>query len=185
MKHRALFATVVILVLVLPPSAFSAQLNFTPVLTLSEEYNDNIFLTNNNEEDDYITRVSLGGTLELLGRTVGAEITYLPAYEWYNDSISIWTNELGQQLVNYTPGTRSNADYTTPDMGARYVDSETIMQSIFQYEKKDPHGLNGFILLLHVGTDPQRTDKFYFRLPEMLDRLQGLGYQFLSFKNVY
>jgi peptidoglycan/xylan/chitin deacetylase (PgdA/CDA1 family) len=39
---------------------------------------------------------------------------FLPPYEWYNDSIAAWTKELGLQLVNYTPGTLSHADYTTP-----------------------------------------------------------------------
>ncbi|MCB2167386.1 MAG: outer membrane beta-barrel protein [Deltaproteobacteria bacterium] len=108
MKHRALFATVVILVLAFPPCTYSAQLNFTPVMTVSEEYNDNIFLTNNNEEDDYITRVSLGGTLELLGRTAGAEITYLPAYEWYNDYTEFdgWTQDLlARTWYNFTANT--------------------------------------------------------------------------------
>ena len=85
MKHRALFATVVILVVALAPCAYSAQLNFTPVMTVSEEYNDNIFLTPDNEEDDFITTASLGFTAELLGRTSGAELTYIPSYEWFAD----------------------------------------------------------------------------------------------------
>ena len=38
---------------------------------------------------------------------------FLPPYEWYNDSIAAWTRQLGLQLINYTPGTASNADYTT------------------------------------------------------------------------
>ncbi len=109
---------------------------------------------------------------------------FMPPFEWYNDSISKWTNEFGCQLINFTPGTRSNADYTTPDMGSRYVDSATIMQSIFEYEDKSGTGLNGFILLLHVGTDPKRTDKFYHRLPELLYHLDESGYRFLSLKSV-
>lgn len=109
---------------------------------------------------------------------------FMPPYEWYNDSISAWTNKLGLQLVNYTPGTRSNADYTTPDMGSRYVDSETIMQSIFNHERASKIGLNGFILLLHVGTDAKRTDKFYDRLNELITELKQQGYQFLSLRSV-
>jgi hypothetical protein len=108
MKHRALFATVVILVLALAPCAYSAQLNFTPVMTVSEEYNDNIFLAPDNEEDDFITRVSLGGTLELLGRTAGAELTYLPSYEWYNDfdDFDGWTHDLlARTWYNFTANT--------------------------------------------------------------------------------
>ena len=110
---------------------------------------------------------------------------FMPPYEWYNDSISVWTRKLGLKLVNYTSGTRSNADYTTPDMGLGYVDSETIMQSIFDFERESKSGLNGFVLLLHVGTDPNRTDKLYNRLDELVIQLKQRGYQFLSFKSVF
>jgi peptidoglycan/xylan/chitin deacetylase (PgdA/CDA1 family) len=39
---------------------------------------------------------------------------FIPPYEWYNDSIATWTNELGLQLINFTPGTKSTADYNHP-----------------------------------------------------------------------
>ncbi|WP_245645615.1 glycoside hydrolase family 9 protein [Niabella ginsenosidivorans] len=104
---------------------------------------------------------------------------FLPAYEWYNDSIAAWTKDFGLQLVNFTPGTRSNADYTFPKMGEKYVPGDTIYNSILHYEKKSPSGLNGFILLLHIGTDPDRTDKFYDRLPQLIDALREKGYRFL------
>jgi endoglucanase len=102
---------------------------------------------------------------------------FLPPYEWYNDKISAWSNVWGVTLVNFTPGTRSNADYTYPEMEARYVSSEKIMESIWAYEKKDPAGLNGFILLIHIGTDPRREDKFYLRLDELLAALHEKGYR--------
>ena len=54
---------------------------------------------------------------------------FMPPYEWYNDSISRWTYEAGFQLINFTPGTLSNADYTTPEM-QNYRSSEVIIQSI-------------------------------------------------------
>lgn len=152
------------------------------LLYASWENRDSLLVTRDEFKFDLIQNYMI---MEEFGLRMEGSHYFMPAYEWYNDSISSWTHGLGHQLVNYTPGTRSNADYTTPDMASRYVDSEIIMQSIFQYEQKDPNGLNGFILLLHVGTDPRRTDKFYYRLPEMLDRLQGLGYQFLTFKNVF
>ena len=104
---------------------------------------------------------------------------YLPPYEWYNDSISQWTMELGLQLVNFTPGTRSNADYTTDDM-PNYVDSQTIFQSILGYEEREPNGLNGFILLLHIGAGPLRQDKSHDRLPELIQILREKGYTFVT-----
>jgi endoglucanase len=102
---------------------------------------------------------------------------FMPAYEWYNDQISSWTNELGLTLINYSPGTRSHADYTTPDLD-HYISSDAILQSIVSHEAKDGHDLNGFILLSHVGTAPERTDKFYLRLDELITFLKRRGYRF-------
>jgi peptidoglycan/xylan/chitin deacetylase (PgdA/CDA1 family) len=104
---------------------------------------------------------------------------FLPPFEWYNTSISHWTKEAGLQLVNFTPGTRSTADYTYPEMGNRYVPSEAIYQSVMQYEATDSQGLNGFILLIHIGTDPRRTDKFYHKLDILLTELKAKGYRFV------
>lgn len=101
---------------------------------------------------------------------------FLPPYEWYNDSIASWTKEMGLQLINYTPGTLSHADYTTPDE-KNYRNSDMIYQSIIDYEKKHPSGLNGFILLMHIGTDAKRTNKFYDRLPLLIQWLKEKGYQ--------
>lgn len=103
---------------------------------------------------------------------------FLPPYEWYNQEIANWTEEAGLVLINFTPGTSSNADYTTPD-DANYLSSEEIYQRILTYEKSDPHGLNGFILLSHPGTAPARTDKFYTRLGELLDELSTRGYSMI------
>jgi len=103
---------------------------------------------------------------------------FLPPFEWYNQTISDWTKDLGLTLVNFTPGTGSNADYTTPDMGERYLDSQEILTGILKYEKETVNGLNGFILLLHIGTAPDRTDKFYYKLDDLLTQLQKLNYQF-------
>ena len=102
---------------------------------------------------------------------------FLPPYEWYNDSISAWTKDLDLQLINYTPGTISHADYTT-SKDKNYRSSETIFNSIINYEKTKPSGLNGFILLMHIGAGPDRTDKFYTRLPELIKYLKQRAYQF-------
>lgn len=99
---------------------------------------------------------------------------FLPPYEWFNDSILRWTTELGRQLVNYSPGTLSHADYTSPREG-NYRSSASIFASIQQKEARE--GLRGFILLLHIGVTPDRPDPFFYRLPELLEWLQLRGYQ--------
>lgn len=109
---------------------------------------------------------------------------FLPPYEWHNRAIATWTRKLGLRLVNFSHGTRSNADYTYPAMGSRYVSSEEVYRSIIQYEQKDPHGLNGFILLVHIGTDPRRTDKFYNKLDQLLKELKLKGYEFVTIRKL-
>lgn len=104
---------------------------------------------------------------------------FLPPYEWYNDSIAAWTTEKGLQLINFSPGTRVTADYTWPAL-PNYRSSEEIYRSIIEKEEKDPNGLNGFILLIHLGTDPRRTDKFYNRFDELMSTMESRGYTFVS-----
>ena len=84
-------------------------------------------------------------------------------------------------LINYTPGTLSHADYTTPDM-KNYKNSADIEASILDYEEKE--GLNGFMLLMHIGTHPDRSDKFYTKLDDMILTLKNRGYQFSSLQEL-
>jgi peptidoglycan/xylan/chitin deacetylase (PgdA/CDA1 family) len=102
---------------------------------------------------------------------------FLSPYEWYNGSIAAWTREMGLTLINFSPGTRSAADYTYPGMN-NYRSSDEIFASIMNFEREDPNGLNGFILLTHIGTDDRRTDKFYMRLDSLIRELKDRGYTF-------
>lgn len=101
---------------------------------------------------------------------------FLPPYEWYNDSIAKWTGERGLVLVNFTPGTQSHADYTYPEL-PNYRSNAEIYESIVQLE--DQHGLNGFLLLFHFGTDPRRKEKFYPELGKLINELKKKGYKFV------
>ena len=101
---------------------------------------------------------------------------FLPPYEHYNREIVDWSKAMGLTLVNFTPGTRSNADYTG-EADNNFVASKVIYDSILRQEQQDPHGLNGFILLLHIGSGPGRADKFPARFGALLDYLVGKGYQ--------
>jgi len=102
---------------------------------------------------------------------------FLPPFEWYNQTIADWTMEYGLSLINFTSGTSSNADYTTPEMNS-YVSSDSIVSRILRYERTSSNGLNGFLLLSHIGTDPRRTDKFYNKLDGLISVLKKRGYSF-------
>jgi peptidoglycan/xylan/chitin deacetylase (PgdA/CDA1 family) len=101
---------------------------------------------------------------------------FIPPYEWYNEEIAGWAQGMGLKIVNFTPGTGSNADYTTPDM-KNYRSSKDIFNQIIKVEEAD--GLNGHLLLVHLGTHPDRTDKFYNRLDKLIKTLKKRGYTFV------
>lgn len=105
-------------------------------------------------------------------------VYFLPPYEHADAEIARWTSTRGMRLVNFTSGARSNADYTEDD-APNFVPSSAILSSILRREREDPHGLNGFLLLLHIGAGPRRTDKFANHLGELLDHLAERGYGFV------
>ena len=106
---------------------------------------------------------------------------FIPPYEHYNATISSWARQMGLQVINYTNGTSTNGDYTTPDM-KNYYSSKTILDKIWKCEREDPNGLNGHIMLIHLGTDESRTDKFYNCLPDLIRKLRRKGYSFTPLK---
>jgi hypothetical protein len=65
--------------------AFSLQYTFQPRASASEAYTSNVFLSKDNEKDDFITIASVGFTAAALGKTGGLELSYDPAYTKYAD----------------------------------------------------------------------------------------------------
>lgn len=103
---------------------------------------------------------------------------FIPPYEYYNDRVSAWARQLGLSIINFTPGTGTNADYTIPSMGKSYRSSKELYNRLMSFEKKK--GLNGHFLMIHFGTHPERTDKFYKLLPQIIRTLKHRGYRFVS-----
>jgi peptidoglycan/xylan/chitin deacetylase (PgdA/CDA1 family) len=101
---------------------------------------------------------------------------FIAPYEWYNGEQVRWARELGVTLINFTPGSGSNRDYA-PEGDPRFVPSRRIYDDILAYEKKDPHGLNGFVLLLHLGSG--RKDPFHLLLGQLCDELSKRSYEFV------
>jgi peptidoglycan/xylan/chitin deacetylase (PgdA/CDA1 family) len=101
---------------------------------------------------------------------------FIAPYEWYNADQVRWSREMGVTLINFTPGSGSNRDYA-PEGDQRFVPSRRIFDDILAYDKKDSHGLNGFILLLHLGSG--RKDPFHPLLGLLCDELARRGYEFV------
>jgi peptidoglycan/xylan/chitin deacetylase (PgdA/CDA1 family) len=115
--------------------------------------------------------------LRRIGALAGEEsVLFIPPFEWYNRDQVRWSRDLGATLINFTPGSGSNRDYA-PEGDVRFVPARTIYADVLAYEKKDVHGLNGFILLLHLGSG--RNDPFHPLVGPLCDELSKRGYQFV------
>jgi putative beta-barrel porin BBP2 len=75
------------------PTAFAKyHFDFTPSISVSEVYDDNIYLSSTNERSDYITTVTPGFNLNILSENNHLELSYAPGFVWYgkedqNDTI--------------------------------------------------------------------------------------------------
>jgi peptidoglycan/xylan/chitin deacetylase (PgdA/CDA1 family) len=115
--------------------------------------------------------------LRALGALGGkGTVFFIPPYEQFNHDQVEWCKPLDVTLFNFTPGSGSNRDYMRED-DPHFPSSQKIYDDILAYEKKDPHGLNGFILLLHLGSG--RKDPFHTRLGALCDELGRRGYEFV------
>lgn len=144
-------------------------------LYCSWEKRDSTLISREKFEQDLLTNYQ---QMDEAGIRYSEAPYFIPPYEHYNAQISAWTKSLGLQLVNFTPGTLTNADYTTPEM-KNYRTSKEIYRRVMAVESKE--GLNGHIILIHLGTDNKRTDKFYAHyLEKMINDLKKKGYSFVS-----
>jgi endoglucanase len=114
--------------------------------------------------------------LKQLGVLSSEPMYFIPPYEWFNRQQVRWAKDMGVRMFNFSPGSGSNRDYL-PESDARFVSSQRILQGILDYEQKDPRGLNGYILLLHLGAD--RKDKMFLLLEPLINTLRGRGYEFV------
>jgi hypothetical protein len=93
----------------LTTQAIAAKVTVTPILTVTEQYTDNIDLvSDDNKEHEFITIISPGITLEVLERTSGLTLNYAPAYAAYSrfSENNTWRHnasaELYKDLTRYT-----------------------------------------------------------------------------------
>jgi endoglucanase len=120
-------------------------------------------------------KANIAGLQQLGALKNASPIYFIPPYEQFNRDQVEWSRALGVKLINFTPGSGSNRDYA-PENDKRFVSSQRIYDDILAYDEKDPHGLNGFILLLHLGSG--RKDPFHARLGPLCDELTKRRYEF-------
>jgi predicted porin len=103
------------------PTAFAKyHFDFTPTISVSEAYDDNIYLSSTNEKSDYITTVTPGFNLNVVSEKSHLELSYAPSFVWYdkedqNDTVRhSATLNFGQDLTQHLKF----------DLTDRYIKSE-------------------------------------------------------------
>ncbi len=80
-------------------------------------------------------------------------------------------------LFNFTPGSGSNGDWI-PEGHKRFpLIGKNPGRTYSNSNRKNETGLNGFLLLLHLGST--RKDKMHFQLLPLIQELQKRGYDFI------
>lgn len=64
-----------------------------------------------------------------------------------------------------------------------YKTKEEVLAFLNVWEEKDPNGMNGAIILMHLGT-PRKHDKLIEILPEFIKRMQEKKYHFVTISEV-
>ncbi|MBX3426839.1 MAG: polysaccharide deacetylase family protein [Pirellulales bacterium] len=115
----------------------------------------------------------------------GRPVHFIPPFEWYNREqvewcragsvAGAWGEATPLVLANFTPGTGSQRDYARED-DPRFVPARTIYDDILAYESRAQQGLNGHLLLLHLGSG--RRDPFHPLAGRLCDELVNRGYEF-------
>jgi peptidoglycan/xylan/chitin deacetylase (PgdA/CDA1 family) len=107
-------------------------------------------------------------------------------YGEINDNVVHWAASMGYRHVGWTRGNHRNLDsldwVADPKMSL-YRSAEQVARNIFEFEKSDPNGLNGAVILMHLGTE-RRSDFPHKKLPELLDALKSKGYAFVTVSEV-
>lgn len=125
--------------------------------------------------------VANAAELAKFGVTKEQSVWFLPPYEYYNEHTVRITEKLGYKVINYTPGTATPADYTTPSM-ASYQSSQQLIDKLYAYE--NAKGLNGAVILIHPGISDERIDRLYDRLGEIITYLSKKGYSFKALNEI-
>jgi hypothetical protein len=81
-----IFVGIGLFVLLSPATGAWAEMEIHPHLMVEEEYNDNIFLDDTNEEEDWITTIQPGITLNYRNRSVEATADYSLRYRFYKEN---------------------------------------------------------------------------------------------------
>ena len=121
-------------------------------MTVSEEYTDNLYLTRDNREEDFITTVRPGFTLSFLGRSSQLALAYDPSYSWYAKNPENDTLRHSARLTSWDDVSRNTRIYL----------NDTFLYTEEPYQEGDTDG--------RTGRDPYYTNTASIGLNQQFGR---------------
>ena len=102
----------------------------------------------------------------------------------HNAEIRAWAAEAGYRHISWTRGAGTAEDLDTRDWVADrssriYRSREEIATRILEFGHGRPEGINGGIILMHLGSN-RKTDRPHEALPQLLRTLQSQGYRIVT-----
>jgi len=91
-----------------------------------------------------------------------------------NQEIREWAKETGYQHVRWTFDT---LDWVNDEKDNLYISPKSVKQRLLNIDEKHKNGLNGYIILMHTGTE-RKKEPFYHELPVIMENLLDKGYTF-------
>ncbi len=105
-------------------------------------------------------------------------------YGEHNPEIRAWAEETGYRHIAWTRGAGTAEDLDTRDWVADrssriYHSREEVVERLLSFGSERPEGLNGGIVLMHLGTQ-RRTDRPHESLHHILRTLHDRGYRLVT-----
>jgi peptidoglycan/xylan/chitin deacetylase (PgdA/CDA1 family) len=151
-----------------------------PHLTSYAADKQNVTLPNVTREfvHDQLTR-----TAKLFEEVTGQKMApfWRAPYGEHNAEIRQWAAELGYRHVGWTRGrswqeSMDTMDWVADTTSQAYHTSEEILAHLMNLANEETHGINGGIILTHLGSHRQDGDHFYTVLPRLISGLREKNY---------
>lgn len=131
-------------------------------------------------------QMELQQTEELFYEVTGRSMPRLwrAPYGEHNDEIRLWAAELGYRQIGWTQDqhlkmTLDTMDWVADENSPLYRKPEEMLEKILAFETRNADGLNGAIILMHLGSERDRDYPFEV-IDTLIDELIRRGYGFVS-----
>ncbi len=137
------------------------------------------------EVDRAFVQGELRRTADYFRQLTGAEMQpfWRAPYGEHNLEIREWAAELGYRHIGWTHGrdwqqSMDTLDWVADPTSPAYHSADEIYDKILAAAQREPNGLNGAVILMHLGS-LRNGDFPHRKLPGLIDQLRELGYEFV------